>query len=309
MADPAAGLADRRILVTGPAGQIAFPIVESLVADNEVWGIARFGDPAARERVEATGCRTAAVDLADPDWSALPDRFDHVLHLAAYIVGDDFEQALRINAEGTGLVMARFAEAESVLVMSSSAVYRHNDDPEHLLHEDDPLGEHAQTYAPTYSVAKNAQEAVARTMARSLELPTVIARMNMSYGPNGGLPAYQLDMMRAGMAVPVHDQPSWFNLIHQDDINAQVGPLLDVASVPATVVNWAGNHPVEATTYVSHLAEVCGLDVDIAATPDGVSSRAVDVTRLHGLIGPCAVDWRDGLRRMAEARHPDLFTG
>jgi nucleoside-diphosphate-sugar epimerase len=81
------GFSDRRILVTGPAGQIAFPIVRALAVDNEVWGIARFTGGGSRERVEATGCRTAVVDLAEPDWSGLPDHFDHVVHLAAFIIG------------------------------------------------------------------------------------------------------------------------------------------------------------------------------------------------------------------------------
>jgi hypothetical protein len=28
---------------------------------------------------------------------------------------------------------------------------------------------------------------------------------------------------------------------------------------------------------------------------------------MRELIGPTAVDWRDGLRRMVEARHPELL--
>ena len=36
------------ILVTGPAGQIAFPLAARLARENEVWGIARFADPASR---------------------------------------------------------------------------------------------------------------------------------------------------------------------------------------------------------------------------------------------------------------------
>ena len=37
-------LSGQRVLVTGPAGQIAFPLARALAADNEVWGIARFGN-------------------------------------------------------------------------------------------------------------------------------------------------------------------------------------------------------------------------------------------------------------------------
>ena len=300
------GFSDRRILVTGPAGQIAFPIVRALAVDNEVWGIARFTGGGSRERVEATGCRTAVVDLAEPDWSGLPDHFDHVVHLAAFIIGDDFDRALTVNAEGTGLLMQRFSTARSVLVMSTSAVYRDVDDPEHRFAEGDPLGGHEQSFAPTYGIAKNAQEAVARCMARILGLPTTIARMNMSYGPNGGLPAYQLDMMKAGMPIPIHDRPAWFNLIHQDDIDAQVPTMLDIADVPATIVNWSGDEAVETRTYLDHLAALSGLELEVAPTPDGVSSRAIDTSRKMALVGPCSVDWRTGLRMMAEDRHPDL---
>jgi len=194
-----------------------------------------------------------------------------------------------------------------VLVMSSSAVYRDMGDPEHRLAEGDPLGGHEQSFAPTYGIAKNAQEAVARSMARVLNLPTTIARMNMSYGPNGGLPAYQLDMMKAGMPIPIHDRPALFNLIHQDDIDAQVPRMLDIADVPATIVNWSGDEAVETSAYLDHLAGLAGLELEVAPTPDGVSSRAIDTTRKMELVGACSVDWRTGLRRMAEDRHPDLF--
>ena len=58
---PMTTLSGKRILVTGPAGQIAFPLVRELARDNEVWGIARFGDPATRDKCEAVGCTTRVV--------------------------------------------------------------------------------------------------------------------------------------------------------------------------------------------------------------------------------------------------------
>jgi hypothetical protein len=36
---------------------------------------------------------------------------------------------------------------------------------------------------------------------------------------------------------------------------------------------------------------------------------ACDVTRMHELIGPTRVAWRDGMRRMVHARHPELAAG
>ena len=101
-------LRDEKILVTGPAGQIAYPLAARLAKDNEVWGIARFSDASTRERVEQAGISTRVVDLADPQWGDLPDDFTILLHFAAVIVpGKDFDKSIRINAEGTGKVMER----------------------------------------------------------------------------------------------------------------------------------------------------------------------------------------------------------
>ena len=46
---------DEKILITGPAGQVAFPVTRALAQQNEVWGIARFGKPEDRERVGSPG--------------------------------------------------------------------------------------------------------------------------------------------------------------------------------------------------------------------------------------------------------------
>ncbi|MDT5329384.1 MAG: UDP-glucuronate 4-epimerase, partial [Mycobacterium sp.] len=66
-----------KILITGPTGQVARPIAEALAADNEVWGIARFTDAAAREGLEESGVRCETVNLAAGDFTAIPSDFDY----------------------------------------------------------------------------------------------------------------------------------------------------------------------------------------------------------------------------------------
>ena len=303
-------LRGKRILVTGPAGQIAFPLVEELARDNEVWGIARFGDPATRERVDATGCITRVVDLAAPDWSELPDRFDHVLHLAIFQALDaNYDYAMTVNAEGTALLMHRFANADSLLIVSSAAVYDNNPDGAHRYVETDLLGDNRAPYSPTYGITKIAQEGVARGLARALGLPTTIARMNVSYSPLGGLPAYQLDMIVNGLEVPVMTGGAWFNPIDQFDINTHVPKLLDVASVPATICNWGGDDPVSTEEYVTFLAALVGETPQFVYTDQGIPGRAFDNTRRIALIGKCEVSWQDGFRKLAAHRYPDLVRG
>lgn len=180
-------LEGKRILITGPAGRIAFPLAAELAPNNEVWGIARFSDPASRQRVEQTGVRTRTVDLADPDFGGLPSEFDYVLHLAAHMEGGlDYDRALRVNAEATGRLMSRFRSARAFLVVSTCGVYEPPRDPAHPIRESDPLGTSSQPYSPTYCISKIAEEAVARFAAREWSIPTTIARMNVAYGPTRG---------------------------------------------------------------------------------------------------------------------------
>src|SRR5262249_41026027 len=109
-----------KILVTGPAGQIAFPVCAHLARDNEVWGIARFGDPESRKRVEALGVATRVVDLGTGEFGDLPDDFTYVLHLATFQGQSlDYDYALRTNAEGTGLLLHHCRKAKAALVMST----------------------------------------------------------------------------------------------------------------------------------------------------------------------------------------------
>lgn len=302
-------LSDRKILVTGPAGQIAEPLASFLAADNEVWGIARFTEDGSRERVEGHGVTTRVVDLAGGDPGDLPDDFTHVLHLAAFQgPGLDYDHAIRVNAEGTGVLLTHCRSAQAALVMSTTSVYRPHPDPWHAFVEEDPLGDANAAHAPTYSMSKIAQEAVARTCARTLGLPVVIARMDASYGPNGGLPAYHADAILAGSPITARWDPQPYSVIHQDDINVQAAALLGAASVPATVVNWGGDEAVTLQEWCAYLGELNGTPVDVTVVdaPGTHRGQVADPTKRQAITGPCSVSWRDGLRSTLDARRTTL---
>jgi len=296
-------LQGEKILITGPNGLVAEPIARALAADNEVVGIARFRDAAARERLEAAGVRCLTVDLATSDLSEVPDDVTYVLNMAV-VRSDDFDHDLAANGEATALLMQRCRSAQAFLQCSSTAVY--HPAGQHRLREEDPLGDSHRCFNPTYSISKIAAETVARAACRIWDVPTVIPRLNVPYGPNGGWPAMHLDMMLKGRPVPVHtDAPNTYNPIHADDILEQIPKLLAVASVPATTVNWAGADQVSIEEWCAYMGELVGMAPTFASTPDTLGSVTTDNTRMHELIGPTTVQWRDGLRRMIEARHPD----
>lgn len=301
-------LEGHKILVTGPAGQIAFPLASRLARDNEVWGIARFRNAESKERCEKAGIQTRAVDLADPEWGDLPEDFDYLLHLAAVIApGHDYNASLRINAEGTGRVMSRFRNAKACLVMSTSGVYASPADGNHAVVESDPLGGSHQPYAPTYCVSKIGQEAVARFAAVEFGLPTTIARMNAAYGDNGGLPAYLVPPILAGHPIPLLPGHSILSPIHEDDIYAHTNGLLENASIPATITNWGGDEAVDLAELCRYISELVGKEVRFVESKDGIHQYRLDTARRTQLAGPCKVSWRDGVRRMLQARHPEAL--
>ena len=301
-------LQNQKILVTGPAGQIAFPLAARLAKDNEVWGIARFSDASTRERCEKAGLQTRAVDLAEPDWQDLPQDFDYVLHLAAAIVpGEDFDSALRINAEGTGQVMSRFRDAKACLMMSTCGVYASPADGTQPIIESAALGGSNQPYAPTYCVSKIGQEAVARFAATEFGLATTIARMNAAYGDNGGLPDMLVAPILGGHPIPTLAGHSICNPIHEEDIFAHTPALLAAASIPATITNWGGDEPVEMSELVRYIGELVGKDGKTVESDEGIHQYRLDPTRRTRLAGPCSVAWRDGVRQMVQARHPDAI--
>jgi len=296
-------LKGEKILVTGPAGRVAFPVVSRLTQDNEVWGIARFGAAGEREMVEAAGIRTRRIDLVAPDWADLPTDFTLALHFAAAIGPQlSFAEAIRINGEGTGALMNRHKNARACLVASSRVVYAEPEDPDRWQHEDDPLGGTSPTpYSPTYRVAKLSQEAVAQFWAIELGLPTIIPRLNVVYGDNGGLPAMLLEGMKAGRPVVLGPHGATRAApIHHDDLFDQLPGMIAGASVPATIVNWAGDEAVSMMEMCEFMGEMTGCKAEFVISEGVSGNRPSDAGLRRKLAGSCRVNWRDGIRRMVD---------
>ena len=300
-------LRGEKILITGPAGRIAFGLARHLAPDNDVWGIARFSDGATRDKVEALGVTTRTIDIASGEFGDLPTDFTYLLHIAADFSPDDYDRALSVNAEGTGFVLEHCRGAKAALVMSTVTVYKPHPDPWHAFREDDPLGDAMAPPSAPYSVSKIAGEGVARYCCRTFGLPVTIARMGAAYSDQGGLPLWHLDAIAAGQPVKTRWDPIPYSPIHDDDICAQLEPLLGAASVPATIVNWCGDDAVSVQQWSAYFAELLGVDhrVEVEPIPGASVGSVGDPTKRISITGPCKVGWKDGFRRVAEQLHPD----
>jgi nucleoside-diphosphate-sugar epimerase len=304
-------LTDEKILITGPAGLIAYGLAESLVGENEVWGISRFGDPETRAGVDSLGVTTRALDLGSGEFGDLPTDFTYLVHVAVAYEKESYDNAIRVNAEGTGLILEHCRKAKAALVMSTTSVYKPHPDPWYGFREPDPLGDIQAQFSAPYSVSKIAEEAVARYCARSLNLPITIARMNAAYGNRGGAITSHMDIVASGKPVPTRHDPMPYSAIHDDDIQAQLEPLIDVASVPATIVNWGADQAVSVQQWTAYMGELMGIETSVDVTPVECASvgSVVDCEKRISITGPSSVHWKDGVRRVMEHRYPDRMVG
>jgi nucleoside-diphosphate-sugar epimerase len=300
-------LSGEKILVTGITGTAPLPIAEFLARDNEVWGLARFTDPEKRSRVEAAGITTRSMDLMAPDLSELPDDFSYVLHWAyTRLPSGQFLPAIQVNGVAAGLVLQHCRKARAALVVSAGTIYSpRNDDYFHPFHEEDDIGGAYAPWGPTSPVSKVSLEAVARFCAEGFGLPTIITRLNVVYGPEGGMPVDDLEAVATGKTVHTFAEPYPASPIHADDMCEQLEALLDAASVPATIVNWCGDEVVTQREWIAQAEQLSGRKAHIShnEVPTAAGGSVGDTARRMAITGPCRRVLRDELAKLYQERH------
>ena len=299
-------LAGRKILITGPTGQVAQPVVERLAQIADVYALARFSRAEDRQAMEKVGATTLQADLADASsLTDLPADFDYVLNFAVVKSGD-FQYDLAANAEGVGNLMMHCRDVQGFLHFSSTAVYEYaGHEPRR---EDAPLGDNHRVMFPTYSISKIAAETVCRFVARQLDIPTTIARLSVPYGDNGGWMYYHLLMMKQGIPIDVHPEaPNIYNPIHVDDYIDKIPLLLAAAEPTATTLNFGGSREVSIEQWCAYLEELTGLAPVFQQNPRAFGSLRIDTEKMHSLIGETRVDWREGILSQVRCLAPELL--
>jgi nucleoside-diphosphate-sugar epimerase len=300
-------LEGKTVVVVGATGQVAQPLAEALAQNNHVIGAARFNDATKKAALEAAGVRCVPIDLASADVSGLPEAPDYVLNFAV-AKSNDWTRDLDAGVGGTMALVEQMRGASAFLHCSSTAVYKPMG--HEIFTEDSPLGDNhgVWPFLATYSTAKIAAEAAARYASRRFGVKTTIARLSVPYGSFGGWPAIHLEMMKNGSPIPVHENaPSIYHPIHDDDIARMIPGLLDAAQLGGTTVNWGGNDAVSIEEWCAYLGELTGLVPTFSPTTSTIDSVQVDLSKLHTLVGETTVAWKDGFRRMVEARRPELL--
>jgi UDP-glucuronate 4-epimerase len=295
-------LEGEKILITGAGGKIAFPIARALAGHNEVWGAARFSDPAHRQKLLDVGVRPFRLDMSTSNFTDLPDDFTYVFHAATAEGVEDWPYCIQTNAQASGDLLFHCRRAKGFVYCSTGSIYQYQG--QRPLREDDPPGVPLRS---KYSFSKVAAEAVCNWVSKHFQIPLTIIRICSTYGPLGGAPADRLELILQGKAIPLHpDAPNNFNPIYEDDYVELGIRAMEAGESPPVVVNWASSETVSAEDYCTYMGELVGIAPIFEYTPSVHTPLWPDVTRMHKVLGRTTVHWRDGFRRMIEVRHPEL---
>jgi UDP-glucuronate 4-epimerase len=299
-------LTNSKILITGPTGQVALPVVEHYAKIADVYALARFRKQEDRDKIEALGATVIQADLADRDsLQQIPNDFDYVLNFAVVKTGD-FDYDLAANAEGVGNLLSHCASARAFLHFSSTAVYEYGGQEPRA--ESAPLGDNHRDMFPTYSISKIAAETVCRFAAKEHAVPTTIARLSVPYGDNGGWMYFHLLMMQQDIPIDLHpEKPNYYNPLHVDDYIDKIPYLLGAATPEVTTVNFGGSQQVSIEEWCAWLADLTGFQPTFQDNPKAFGSLCIDTTRMHELIGATKMDWREGIKSQLQTLAPELL--
>jgi len=293
----------QKILITGATGKIAFPIARALAKRNEVWGAARFSKQGDRDKLAAAGVTPLQLDIFNGSLAGVPDDFTHVFHAAVDPGTGDWRRCVETNADRSGKLLYHCRKARGFVYCSTGSIYKYQG--QRPLTEADGPGVPQRA---NYSFSKIAGEALCTWIAEQFRIPLTIIRICSTYGPEGGAPADRLEMMLQGRPIPLHpEKPNNYNPIYEDDYVELGIRAMEVAALPPIVVNWSGSETVSAEDYCAYMGELVGVRPQFEYTTAAHTPLWPDVTYMHEILGRTRVHWRDGLRRMIEARHPELL--
>lgn len=293
---------NKKVLITGATGKIAFPIARKLARSNEVWGVARLQNPGDEQKLAGAGIRPVALDCSAGDFSILPEDFDYVFHAAVDPGLGDWQPCVTTNAHNSGNLLHHCRSATGFVYCSSGSVYAYQG--QRPLKESDPPGSPLRA---NYSFSKIAGESVCTWVASQFDIPLTIIRICSTYGPLGGAPADRLEAILEGRAIRVHpDKPNNYNPIYEDDYVDLGIAALEQASTPPLLVNWSGSETVSIEDYCRYMGDLVGIEPQFEYTEEAHTPLWPDVTLMHETLGRTRIPWRDGMRRMIEALHPEL---
>ncbi len=217
-----------------------------------VYGVSRFSDPAARERLESYGVETVSADVLEAEAvNQLPDARNIL-----FLVGQKFgtagnpEATWATNAVAPAFVCERFRNSR-IVALSTGCVYPFVPVESGGATEETPMGPSGD-----YANSCVGRERVFAYYAGKYRLPTALVRLNYAIDPRYGV---LLDIgMKVAAGEPVAIDTGWVNFIWQGDAVARSIQCFDHVSSPPFVINITGPETMAVRMIAARFGELLG---------------------------------------------------
>jgi nucleoside-diphosphate-sugar epimerase len=276
---------DGDILVLGAGGKmgpslvaLACNAIEAAGSGQKVIAVSRFGDPAVREGLRASGAETIALDLLDPGaLDQLPDAAN-VVYMAAVKFGTSGQEHLTWaqNAFLPGLVGRRYAGSR-IMSFSTGNVYPLVDVATGGCKETDPVGPVGEYAQSVLGRERMFEYAAHRYGTRSLLL-----RLNYAVELRYGTLVDIALAIRDG--APIDLAMGHLNVIWQGDANEVALRSLALVEAPPAILNVTGPETVSVRRMAAMLGARLGREPILVGTeePTALLSNA---GKAHALFG------------------------
>ncbi|WP_226781544.1 NAD-dependent epimerase/dehydratase family protein [Oceaniglobus trochenteri] len=276
--------------VAGKMGPTLARMAKRAAPDKRVIGVARFSDPAVRDKLEGWGIETVQCDLLDRAAVEALDKTANVVFMAGRKFGSEGNQSLTwaMNTGVPALVAEAFAQSR-IAVFSTACVYPFVDIARQGAREDlrlDPPGEYANSCVGRERMFEHG----ALTRGTKVSLIRLSYAIDMRYGV--------LHDVASAVAEgrPVALESGHCNVIWQGDANDVALQTLARADTPPFVLNLSGPELVSVRRLAEKFGEFFGREPVFSGT-ENPTAWIVDTSLQQRLYGyptvplPRLIEW------------------
>ena len=272
---------DGDLLILGVAGKMGptlARLAKAAMPGRRVIGIARFSEPAVRERLESWGVETIACDLLDrAAVESLPD-VSNVVFAAGHKFGASGNPALTwaMNTWVPSVVAERWQRSR-IVAFSTGNVYPLTPPGGSAPVESSPVGPVGE-----YAQSCLGRERMFEHFSARFGTPGRIVRLNYAIDMRYGVLFDIASKLHRGD--PVDVTMGHVNVIWQGDANEQVLRCLRHVTTPTSPINVTGTEALSVRRIATALAERLGVEARITGQEAGTAllSDASEASRLFG---------------------------
>lgn len=307
LAQPSAALIDFMrqlkgdIMILGVAGKmgvtmakLAANAIKAAGVDKTVYGVARFSDAAAREKLESAGVKTITCDLMDQAQLKTLPRVENIIFMAGRKFGtqgcEDLTWAMNVLAPA--YVADNFPDSR-ITVFSTGCVYPLVTAEEGGCTEEvrpEPVGEYSQSCLGRERIFEYAQ--------RKHQNPMLFFRLNYSIDLRYGvLHDIALPIWKGEK---VNNAVSHFNAIWQGSANEIALRSLGLAANPVALLNVTGPETVSTEEVAEEFGRLFGKKVEYMYPAAGKKGYLNNAGKMLDIFGKPAVTMQQMIKWQAE---------